>query len=115
MKKLFTDPHFNVMDGLDTYIDDYRKPDPIPPVDAAPDGSAKFLKLFDDEEARGRRAARSTCGGTRGAQSVAQSRSMQHVARRRAEPAQPPTMTTLICDCNKTMPLDGPALGRRSA
>lgn len=30
LKKLFTDPHFNVMDGLDTYIDDYGKPDPIP-------------------------------------------------------------------------------------
>ncbi|GGY87805.1 DUF3306 domain-containing protein [Pseudoduganella plicata] len=30
MKKLFTDPHFNVMDGLDIYIDDYSKSDPIP-------------------------------------------------------------------------------------
>jgi hypothetical protein len=30
MKKLFTDPHFNVMDGLDTYIDDYSKSEPIP-------------------------------------------------------------------------------------
>jgi hypothetical protein len=30
MKKLFTDPHFNVMDGLDTYIGDYSKPDPMP-------------------------------------------------------------------------------------
>ena len=31
LKTLFADPHFNVMDGLDTYIDDYGKPDPIPP------------------------------------------------------------------------------------
>jgi hypothetical protein len=31
LKKLFTDPHFNIMDGLDIYIDDYGKPDPIPP------------------------------------------------------------------------------------
>jgi hypothetical protein len=30
LRKLFADPHFNVMDGLDTYIDDYTKPDPIP-------------------------------------------------------------------------------------
>ena len=30
MKKLFTDPHFNVMDGLDIYIDDYNKFEPIP-------------------------------------------------------------------------------------
>ncbi len=31
LKKLFSDPHFNIMDGLDIYIDDYSKPDPIPP------------------------------------------------------------------------------------
>lgn len=30
LKKLFSDPHFNVMDGLDVYIDDYTKSDPIP-------------------------------------------------------------------------------------
>ena len=30
LRKLFSDPHFNVMDGLDVYIDDYSKSDPIP-------------------------------------------------------------------------------------
>jgi len=30
MKKLFSDPHFNVMDGLDTYIGDYTQADPMP-------------------------------------------------------------------------------------
>lgn len=30
LKKLFSDPHFNVMDGLDVYIDDYSKPSPMP-------------------------------------------------------------------------------------
>jgi hypothetical protein len=30
LKKLFTDPHFNIMDGLDTYIDDYSKTEPLP-------------------------------------------------------------------------------------
>ena len=30
LKKMFTDPHFNIMDGLDIYIDDYSKPDPLP-------------------------------------------------------------------------------------
>ena len=30
LKKLFEDPRFNVMDGLDVYIDDYSKPDPLP-------------------------------------------------------------------------------------
>jgi hypothetical protein len=31
LKQLFRDPRFNIMDGLDVYIDDYTQPDPIPP------------------------------------------------------------------------------------
>ena len=31
LRKLFRDPRFNVMDGLDVYIDDYSIPDPISP------------------------------------------------------------------------------------
>lgn len=31
LKKLFADPEFNAMDGLDIYIDDYSIPDPIAP------------------------------------------------------------------------------------
>ena len=31
LRKLFSDPHFNVMDGLDTYVADYSQPDPLPP------------------------------------------------------------------------------------
>ena len=31
LKQLFRHPRFNIMDGLDTYIDDYTKADPIPP------------------------------------------------------------------------------------
>jgi hypothetical protein len=50
MKKLFTDPHFNVMDGLDTYIDDYSKSEPIPESMLRQMASAKFLKLFGDED-----------------------------------------------------------------
>ena len=30
LKTLFQDPRFNVMDGLDVYIDDYTKADPLP-------------------------------------------------------------------------------------
>jgi hypothetical protein len=29
LKKLFADPHFNVMDGLDIYIGDYTQPSPV--------------------------------------------------------------------------------------
>jgi hypothetical protein len=31
LAKLLHDPRFNVMDGLDIYIDDYSKPDPLDP------------------------------------------------------------------------------------
>ena len=30
LKKLFSDPRFNVMDGLDIYVGDYSQPDPMP-------------------------------------------------------------------------------------
>jgi hypothetical protein len=49
MKKLFTDPHFNVMDRMDVYIDDYGLPDPLPLAMLRQMTSAKTLKLFDDE------------------------------------------------------------------
>ena len=49
LKKLFSDPHFNVMDGLDTYIDDYGKPDPIPPSMLRRMTQSAMLGLFDAE------------------------------------------------------------------
>ena len=49
-KKLFADPQFNVMDGLDTYVDDYSKSTPIPDSVLRQMASAKFLKLFEHEE-----------------------------------------------------------------
>jgi len=50
MKTLFSDPHFNVMDGLDIYIDDYSKPDPLPLELARKLTSAQFMKVFDAPE-----------------------------------------------------------------
>jgi hypothetical protein len=50
MKKLFTDPHYNVMDRLDIYIDDYGQPDPIPPAMLRMMNQSKALGLFEDEE-----------------------------------------------------------------
>jgi Protein of unknown function (DUF3306) len=35
LKTLFKDAHFNIMDGLDTYIDDYTKFEPISPEEMA--------------------------------------------------------------------------------
>jgi len=49
MKKLFADPHFNVMDGLDTYIDDYGRADPIPKAMLRQMVQARMLGLLDDE------------------------------------------------------------------
>ncbi|SDC23314.1 Protein of unknown function [Cupriavidus sp. YR651] len=60
LKTLFADPHFNVMDGLDTYIDDYGKPDPIPPEVLRQLRQSETLGLFAplDEEAAANPAAR---------------------------------------------------------
>ena len=52
LKKLFTDPHFNLMDGLDTYIDDYGKPDPLPLSMLRKMNGAAFLGLFTEDEAQ---------------------------------------------------------------
>jgi hypothetical protein len=57
VKKLFADPHFNVMDGLDIYIDDYSKPSPLSAADMARMVSAQFLKLVDDPEEQARQKA----------------------------------------------------------
>lgn len=55
LKKLFSEPQFNVMDGLDTYVDDYSKPEPIPPAMLRQMNQAKHL-LFDDERQAGESA-----------------------------------------------------------
>ena len=47
LKKMFTDPHFNVMDGLDIYIDDYSKPDPLPPGMLERMAQSGMLNLFE--------------------------------------------------------------------
>ena len=50
MKKLFADPHFNVMDRMDIYIDDYSQPDPLPLAMLRQMNGAKFLNLFEEED-----------------------------------------------------------------
>jgi hypothetical protein len=51
MKKLFADPHFNVMDRMDVYIDDYSQPDPLSPALLRQMASAQFLNLTEEEAA----------------------------------------------------------------
>lgn len=50
LRKLFADPHFNVMDGLDIYIDDYSRPDPLPASMLRQMVQAHALGLFADED-----------------------------------------------------------------
>jgi len=50
LKKLFSEPQFNVMDGLDTYVDDYSKPDPIPEAMLRRLNQAKDLLLFEEQK-----------------------------------------------------------------
>jgi hypothetical protein len=54
MKKLFSDPRFNVMDGLDIYIDDFNKPDPMPAAMLASLQHAKsvFAQWMNDEQGK---------------------------------------------------------------
>jgi hypothetical protein len=49
VKKLFADPHFNVMDGLDIYIGDYNTPDPLPAGMLQKMASAQFMNLVPPE------------------------------------------------------------------
>ena len=57
LKKLFSDPHFNVMDGLDTYIDDYSISEPIPEAMLAQMRHAQSI-LAHSKERRETEAAR---------------------------------------------------------
>ena len=50
MKKLFSDPHYNVMDRLDTYIDDYSIETPLSTDIIRQMSISKTLRLFDDED-----------------------------------------------------------------
>jgi hypothetical protein len=51
MKKLFSDPHFNLVDGLDVYMGDYNQPDPVPAAMLAALHHAKslFAQAIQDE------------------------------------------------------------------
>ena len=90
MKKLFSDPHFNVMDGLDTYIDDYSQPDPLPDSMLRQMVSAKFLNLFDDEKTEPvEQAARDNAGPT----PVAEAASPPQDPRDRPADAREPVLT----------------------
>lgn len=89
LKKLFSDPRYNVMDGMDVYIDDYSKPDPMPESMLRQLASAKFLGLFDREEKEeAQRAA--DAQADRQARDVADNPIAQTVAQSDADPQAVP-------------------------
>jgi hypothetical protein len=59
LKKLFADPHFNVMDKLDIYIDDYTKPSPVSAAMLASLSHAKstFMGVVGEENEEGAKLA----------------------------------------------------------
>jgi hypothetical protein len=77
LKKLFSDPHYNIMDGLDVYIDDYSQPDPVPSSMVRQLASVKFLGLFaqEEKEAEAQAAPAPLIANSPTAQTVAQSKS----------------------------------------
>ncbi len=64
MKKLFSDPRFNVMDGLDVYIDDYGKPDPLPFEMLKQLRQSELLGLFRDDAAAAQAEAADAAAAT---------------------------------------------------
>ncbi|MFC0250455.1 DUF3306 domain-containing protein [Massilia consociata] len=52
LKKLFADPHFNAVDGLDMYMSDYTKASPLTPAMLASLQHAQGLvaRLLDDQQ-----------------------------------------------------------------
>ncbi|RAP62980.1 hypothetical protein A6B37_11030 [Achromobacter sp. HZ01] len=49
LKKLFADPHYNVMDGLDVYIDDYSQLAPLPQSALRKMAVSRVLGFFEEE------------------------------------------------------------------
>jgi Protein of unknown function (DUF3306) len=56
LKKLFSDPRFNVIDFMDVYIDDYTKDDPIPPAMLAALKHSRTTLFGREEEKKGEEA-----------------------------------------------------------
>jgi hypothetical protein len=103
LKKLFADPQFNVMDGLDTYIDDYGKPDPLPERMLRQMVQARFLGLFATKKkhSRGERRGPDEDADLRlqpdDAAGPARAPLRQALARRRARALTARDVHTLLC------------------
>jgi hypothetical protein len=120
LKKLFRDPRFNVMDGLDIYIDDYTKADPIPE-----DMLADLLERFDrscataeGDDAHAVRAEATAAADASGAPGVPASVECDDTAppsdhmSTLAEPTAPPALEVPPASADELMPSsDAPTRG----
>jgi hypothetical protein len=64
LRTLFRDPRFNVMDGLDVYIDDYSKTEPIPAAMLAGLKQAQNILQWAREDTEERRRKEEAGAGT---------------------------------------------------
>lgn len=87
LKQLFRDPRFNVMDGLDTYIDDYTKADPIPP-----DMLADLLQRFGSAPDAGATPASAATAARNGPEATNESLSSAPAGNEAAAPPAHPTL-----------------------
>jgi len=92
LKKLFSDPHFNIMDRLDIYIDDYGQPDPLP------DGWLDKL-----EHAKGWLTPTDAQRAAAAQEAAVQSDAATHMLISETEPAVPEAAPKNECDAD---PLD---------
>ncbi len=107
LKQLFSDPHFNKMDGLDVYIDDYGKFEPMSAAISASLAANKYLRVVDHllsedtakkAEARAREAVESDPPST----AIAYPERAEEVA-----PSAPADPAIAIPDANETQEADG--------
>jgi hypothetical protein len=90
LKTLFADPRFNVMDGLDVYIDDYSKPDPLPPGWLEKMEQVAHLGIYKPPAPEGEEVARSAAPAIEGAPQEAASPAAAQDPAAETQDRQPP-------------------------
>lgn len=113
LRKLFTDPHFNRMDGLDVYIGDYTQASPMPAAMLAALDHARniFGPPAEDAEGAGAAAADASRGATAAADLSPESPSFAPAAAPPATASDDPSasMTPTACALDAATPIPAPA------
>ncbi len=96
LKKLFADPHFNQMDMLDVYVDDYTQFEPLPAALRMRLPSAR--DFLSDSERAALEAAEAPTGAAGDAPGSSVAEADVQAAQRLKIPALPPMTRALECD-----------------